>query len=158
MSHRRWHAFRRVRPGRSSTALRAALWQEGLDCDHGTGHGVGSYLGVQRGRNAFSKAPNTQALLPGMIVSNEPGYHKTGAYGIRIENLMLVQPTNGGAEREMLGFETLTLTPIDRNLIEPSLLDKDEIAWLNAYHARVREKLTPLVDAETARWLAEATQ
>ena len=92
-----------------------------------------------------------------MIVSNEPGYYKTGAYGIRIENLVVVQPADGGGEREMLGFETLTLAPIDRNLVEPSLLDDDEIAWLDAYHARVRETLTPLVDPDTARWLAEAT-
>ena len=93
-----------------------------------------------------------------MIVSNEPGYYKTGGYGIRIENLVLVQPADGASEREMLGFETLTLAPIDRNLIEPSLLEDDEIAWLDAYHTRVRETLTPLVDAETARWLAAATQ
>ena len=93
-----------------------------------------------------------------MIVSNEPGYYKTGAYGIRIENLVLVQPVEDAAEREMLGFETLTLAPIDRNLIDPSLLDQEEIAWLNAYHARVRETLTPLVDPETTRWLANATQ
>jgi Xaa-Pro aminopeptidase len=137
---------------------RRALWQIGLDYDHGTGHGVGSYLGVHEGPQRISKAPNSQALLPGMIVSNEPGYYKTGAYGIRIENLVLVQPADGSAEREMLGFETLTLAPIDRNLIVPSLLDEDEIAWLNAYHARVRETLTPLVDPDTARWLAVATQ
>ena len=93
-----------------------------------------------------------------MIVSNEPGYYKTGAYGIRIENLVLVQPSDGSAEREMLGFETLTLAPIDRNLIQPSLLDEDEIAWLNAYHSRVRQTLTPLVDPDTARWLAAATE
>jgi len=137
---------------------RRALWQEGLDYDHGTGHGVGSYLGVHEGPQRISKAPNTQALLPGMIVSNEPGYYKTGAYGIRIENLVLVQPTDGSAEREMLGFETLTLAPIDRNLIDPSLLDDDEIAWLNEYHIRVRDTLTPLVDSDTGRWLAEATE
>ncbi|HEY1431309.1 MAG TPA: aminopeptidase P family protein [Stellaceae bacterium] len=137
---------------------RRALWQVGLDYDHGTGHGVGSYLGVHEGPQRISKAPNTQALLPGMIVSNEPGYYKTGAYGIRIENLVLVQPADGSAEREMLGFETLTLAPIDRNLIDPSLLDEDEIAWLDAYHTRVRETLTPLVDPDTARWLAEATE
>jgi len=99
-----------------------------------------------------------QPLLPGMIVSNEPGYYKTGAYGIRIENLVLVQPADGSAERETLGFETLTLAPIDRNLIEPSLLDDDEIVWLDAYHERVRETLTPLLDAETARWLSAATE
>ena len=137
---------------------RRALWQKGLDYDHGTGHGVGSYLGVHEGPQRISKAPNSQALLPGMIVSNEPGYYKTGAYGIRIENLVLVQPVEAVAEREMLGFETLTLAPIDRNLIERSLLDQEEITWLDAYHSRVRETLTPLVDPETARWLAEATQ
>ena len=137
---------------------RRALWQKGLDYDHGTGHGVGSYLGVHEGPQRISKAPNAQALLPGMIVSNEPGYYKTGAYGIRIENLVVVQPAEDAAEREMLGFETLTLAPIDRNLIATSLLADDEIAWLDAYHARVRETLTPLVDRETVRWLAEATQ
>ena len=137
---------------------RRALWQKGLDYDHGTGHGVGSYLGVHEGPQRISKAPNAQPLLPGMIVSNEPGYYKTGAYGIRIENLVLVQPAEGPGDREMLGFETLTLAPIDRNLIDPSLLDEDEIAWLDAYHARVRETLTPLVDPETARWLAAVTE
>ena len=155
-------ALARFPKGTTGTQLdgfaRRALWQEGLDYDHGTGHGVGSYLGVHEGPQRISKAPNTQPLLPGMIVSNEPGYYKTDAYGIRIENLVLVQPAGGPAEREMLGFETLTLAPIDRSLIEPSLLDEDEIAWLNAYHARVREQLTALVDAQTARWLAEATQ
>jgi Xaa-Pro aminopeptidase len=96
-----------------------------------------------------------------MIVSNEPGYYKTGAYGIRIENLVIVVPVEEGeaeAERPMLGFETLTLAPIDRALIAPSLLAPAEIAWLDAYHARVRETLTPLVDEATAAWLAEATQ
>ncbi len=137
---------------------RRGLWQAGLDYDHGTGHGVGSYLGVHEGPQRISKAPNTQPLLPGMIVSNEPGYYKTGAYGIRIENLVVVQPSDGAAEREMLCFETLTLAPIDRALVDPSLLDDDEIAWLNPYHAHVREVLAPLVDPDTARWLAEATQ
>jgi Xaa-Pro aminopeptidase len=155
-------ALARFPKGTTGTQLdafaRRALWEEGLDYDHGTGHGVGSYLGVHEGPQRISKAPNGQALLPGMIVSNEPGYYKTGSYGIRIENLVLVKPADGTAEREMLGFETLTLAPIDRNLIEPSLLEDDEIAWLDAYHTRVRETLTPLVDAETARWLAAATQ
>jgi Xaa-Pro aminopeptidase len=155
-------ALARFPKGTTGTQLdgfaRRGLWQAGLDYDHGTGHGVGSYLGVHEGPQRISKAPSTQPLLPGMIVSNEPGYYKTGAYGIRIENLVLVQPSNGAAEREMLGFETLTLAPIDRTLIEPSLLDDDEIAWLDAYHAHVREVLTPLVDPETARWLKDATQ
>jgi len=147
-------ALARFPKGTTGTQLdafaRRALWQQGLDYDHGTGHGVGSYLGVHEGPQRISKAPNGQALLPGMIVSNEPGYYKTGAYGIRIENLVLVQPVEGQGEREMLGFETLTLAPIDRNLIDTSLLDE--------YHKRVRETLTPLVDPETARWLAAATQ
>jgi Xaa-Pro aminopeptidase len=139
---------------------RRALWEKGLDYDHGTGHGVGSYLSVHEGPQRISKAANTQPLLPGMIVSNEPGYYKTGAYGIRIENLVVVQPLNGVAdgERDMLCFETLTLAPIDRNLVARELLDAEEIAWLDAYHARVRETLTPLVDRDTARWLADATQ
>jgi Xaa-Pro aminopeptidase len=138
---------------------RRALWEAGLDYDHGTGHGVGSYLGVHEGPQRISKAPNAQALLPGMIVSDEPGYYKTGAYGIRIENLVVVTPAaTAGAERELLGFETLTLAPIDRALVEPALLDPSEITWLDAYHARVRTELMPLVDEKTARWLAEATK
>jgi Xaa-Pro aminopeptidase len=136
---------------------RRALWEAGLDFDHGTGHGVGSYLCVHEGPQSISKGGMT-ALEPGMIVSNEPGYYKKGAYGIRIENLVLVEPADGKTEREMLGFETLTLAPIDRSLIEPDLLDRDEIAWLDAYHRRVRDTLTPLVDADTANWLAEATR
>jgi Xaa-Pro aminopeptidase len=138
---------------------RHALWQVGLDYDHGTGHGVGSYLGVHEGPQRISKVASAQALLPGMIVSNEPGYYKTDAYGIRIENLVVVtaQPAAGG-ERELLGFETLTLAPIDRALVEPSLLSAAEIAWLDAYHAGVRDALTPLVDAATAAWLAAATE
>jgi Xaa-Pro aminopeptidase len=155
-------ALARFPKGTTGTQLdafaRRALWQKGLDYDHGTGHGVGSYLGVHEGPQRISKAPNGQALLPGMIVSNEPGYYKTGAYGIRIENLVLVQPSEVSAERDMLCFETLTLAPIDRNLIDTALLDDDELAWLDAYHARVRDVLTPRVDPDTARWLAEATQ
>ncbi len=155
-------ALARFPKGTTGTQLdgfaRRGLWQAGLDYDHGTGHGVGSYLGVHEGPQRISKAPSAQPLLAGMIVSNEPGYYKTGAYGIRIENLVLVQPSNGSAEREMLGFETLTLAPIDRTLVETSLLDDDEIAWLDRYHAQVREVLTPLVDPATAHWLADATQ
>ena len=154
-------ALARFPKGTTGTQLdafaRRGLWQAGLDYDHGTGHGVGSYLGVHEGPQRISKAPSTQPLLAGMIVSNEPGYYKTGAYGIRIENLVLVQPSEGVAEREMMGFETLTLAPIDRSLVEPSLLDDDEIEWLDDYHARVCETLTPLVDPDTARWLAAAT-
>jgi Xaa-Pro aminopeptidase len=154
-------ALARFPKGTTGTQLdafaRRALWQKGLDYDHGTGHGVGSYLGVHEGPQRISKAPNGQPLLPGMIVSNEPGYYKTGAYGIRIENLVVVQPAKGETEREILEFETLTLAPIDRKLIEPSLLDDEEIAWLDSYHARVRDTLSPLVEPETAHWLAVAT-
>ncbi len=139
---------------------RHSLWQAGLDFDHGTGHGVGSYLAVHEGPQRISKVPNTQALMPGMIVSNEPGYYKTGAYGIRIENLVVVQPCTDlpDAEREMLSFETLTLAPIDRNLVAPELMTTSEIAWLDAYHAQVREVVLPQVDAETAAWLTAATR
>jgi Xaa-Pro aminopeptidase len=155
-------ALARFPKGTTGTQLdgfaRRGLWQAGLDYDHGTGHGVGSYLGVHEGPQRISKAPSMQPLLPGMIVSNEPGYYKTSAYGIRIENLVLVEPADVAAEREMLGFETLTLAPIDRSLVEPSLLEDDEIAWLDAYHARVRDTLTPLVDPDTAAWLAAATR
>ena len=134
------------------------MWEAGLDFDHGTGHGVGSYLSVHEGPARISKLGNT-ALAPGMILSNEPGYYKTGAYGIRIENLVLVAagPQIAGAEKELNAFETLTLAPIDRRLIQPSAMTAAEIAWLNAYHARVRDALTPLVDARTRAWLDAAT-
>jgi Xaa-Pro aminopeptidase len=141
------------------TLARRALWEIGLDYDHGTGHGVGSYLAVHEGPQRISKLPNVQALLPGMIVSDEPGYYKAGAYGIRIENLVVVTPLrDAGGERELLGFETLTLAPIDRNLVEPALLDAGEIAWLDAYHARVAAEIGPEVDAATRTWLAAATR
>jgi Xaa-Pro aminopeptidase len=138
---------------------RRSLWEAGLDYDHGTGHGVGSYLGVHEGPQRISKLPSTQALLPGMIVSNEPGYYKTGAYGIRIENLVVVTALpEPGAERELLGFDTLTLAPIDLALVELALLDRGEVAWLDAYHLRVQQELTPLLDAATAAWLAAVTR
>ncbi|MDX5365512.1 MAG: M24 family metallopeptidase, partial [Alphaproteobacteria bacterium] len=138
---------------------RMALWKAGLDYDHGTGHGVGSYLSVHEGPQRISKMGH-QPLKPGMIVSNEPGYYKTGAYGIRIENLVVVTPPAPveGGERMMLGFETLTLAPIDLALVEKSLLSEEEVAWLNAYHARVRDALSPGLDAETKSWLDEATR
>jgi len=136
---------------------RRALWQKGLDYDHGTGHGVGSYLSVHEGPQRISKAPNAQPLLPGMIVSNEPGYYKAGAYGIRIENLVVVRPSDDDSERPMLCFETLTLAPLDRTLVECDLLEDDEIAWLDSYQARVRDEIAPLVDRDTARWLEAAT-
>jgi Xaa-Pro aminopeptidase len=151
--------FPRGTTGSQLDALaRRALWEVGLDYDHGTGHGVGSYLAVHEGPQRIAKVPNTQPLLPGMIVSDEPGYYKTGAYGIRIENLVVVTPLVAAGERELLGFETLTLAPIDRALVERELLEPGELAWLDAYHARVRAELTPLVDTATQRWLAEATR
>jgi Xaa-Pro aminopeptidase len=137
---------------------RYALWQAGLDYDHGTGHGVGSFLSVHEGPQRISKIPNRVALEPGMIVSNEPGYYKTGGYGIRIENLVtVIEDPKPGDERPMLAFETLTFAPIDRNLVDRSLLDAAEVAWFDAYHARVRAVLTPQLDAEEAVWLAKAT-
>ena len=138
---------------------RRALWLAGLDFDHGTGHGVGSYLSVHEGPQSISKN-GMQALEPGMIVSNEPGYYKEGAYGIRLENLLLVTPPAKipGGEREMLGFETLTLAPFDRRLIEPSLLEAVEIAWLDAYHARVRKVIGPALSGADKTWLNAATR
>jgi len=138
------------------TLARQALWQAGLDYAHGTGHGVGSFLSVHEGphRIAKSTAPNEQELLPGMIVSNEPGYYKTGLYGIRIENLVLVEPREiEGAEGAFLGFETLTHVPIDRTLVEPGLLDRDELIWWNTYHARVLEIVGPQLDGQRLAWL-----
>jgi Xaa-Pro aminopeptidase len=139
---------------------RLALWQVGLDFDHGTGHGVGSFLGVHEGPQRIAKAGSGAALEPGMIVSNEPGYYKEGAYGIRIENLVTVVESDKqpGEEKDMLAFETLTLAPFDRALIDAALLSEEEAAWVDAYHARVRETLGPLVDEETAAWLAEVTK
>ena len=135
------------------------LWQAGLDYDHGTGHGVGAYLSVHEGPHRISKMPNSVALQPGMIVSNEPGYYKTGAYGIRIENLVAVREAAiEGADRRYYEFETLTLAPIDLACIETSLLTEPERAWLNAYHQRVRDAVGPDVDEATRAWLAEATR
>src|SRR6185312_14987203 len=138
-------ALARVRfpAGVSGSALdalaRVSLWEAGLDYDHGTGHGVGSYLGVHEGPQRISKAPSTVPLMPGMIVSNEPGYYREGAYGIRIENLQVVSEPAAieGGERPMLGFETLTLAPIDRRLVAIGLLTGQERAQFDAYHARV---------------------
>ncbi|MBC7169124.1 aminopeptidase P family protein [Phenylobacterium sp.] len=157
-------ALARIRfpAGTTGSALdalaRAPLWMAGLDYDHGTGHGVGSYLGVHEGPQRISKAPNSVALKPGMIVSNEPGYYKEGAYGIRIENLQYVTAAKeiDGGERPMLGFETLTLAPIDRRLIVVEMLSPEERAQMDAYHARVLREVGPLVDGEVKTWLTEA--
>jgi Xaa-Pro aminopeptidase len=140
------------------TLARQFLWRAGLDFDHGTGHGVGSYLSVHEGPARIAKL-GSAPLKRGMILSNEPGYYRTGAYGIRIENLVLVTEAAAvaGAEKPLNAFETLTLAPIDVRLVEPRLLAPEEIAWLAAYHARVRETLTPLLDAPTRDWLITAT-
>jgi len=138
---------------------RQFLWSQGLDFDHGTGHGVGSYLSVHEGPARISKL-GTTALKAGMILSNEPGYYKTGAYGIRIENLVLVIGAAAvpGAEKPLYAFETLTLAPIDRRLIVAEMLTPDETAWLDGYHARVFEALSPLLDADSCAWLTAATR
>jgi Xaa-Pro aminopeptidase len=137
---------------------RMALWKAGLDYQHGTGHGVGSYLSVHEGPQRIAKS-GTEKLLAGMILSNEPGYYKEGAYGIRMENLILVSEAEEvkGGETAMHGFETLTLAPFDRRLVKPELLTADELGWLNAYHARVLAEIGPLVDGETLKWLEAAT-
>jgi Xaa-Pro aminopeptidase len=138
---------------------RTALWQAGLDFDHGTGHGVGSYLSVHEGPARISKLGHV-ALRRGMILSNEPGYYKTAAYGIRIENLLLViaAPPPEGAEKPLFGFETLTLAPIDRRLIDTRMLTGKQRSWIDSYHARVAEVLGPLLDAPTRAWLDAATR
>ena len=140
---------------------RRPLWEAGLDYPHGTGHGIGAYLSVHEGpqRIAAPNYPGGQSLEPlraGMMLSNEPGYYKPGEYGIRIENLVLVAPRampGGDPDRVMLGFETLTLAPIERLLVDPALLTVDELAWLNAYHARVANTLSPVLDDEDRAWL-----
>jgi Xaa-Pro aminopeptidase len=138
---------------------RIALWKAGADFGHGTGHGVGSYLSVHEGPQRISRA-GMQELLPGMILSNEPGYYRPGAFGIRIENLLHVLPAApvDGGDMEMLGFETLTFCPIDRRLIVTDMLSAEERSWMDAYHAETRDKLLPLLDDAAAKdWLIRAT-
>jgi Xaa-Pro aminopeptidase len=137
---------------------RRALWQCGLDYDHGTGHGVGSFLSVHEGPQGIARRDSAE-LEPGMILSNEPGFYREGQYGIRIENLVLVtepEPIPGG-DRPMMAFETLTLAPFDRRLIDPALLTAEEAGWVDAYHRTVFDKLAETADAETRRWLEAAT-
>jgi Xaa-Pro aminopeptidase len=137
---------------------RRPLWDAGLDYDHGTGHGVGSFLSVHEGPVAFSRAAKPVPLREGMILSNEPGFYLPGAYGIRIENLLLTQATPAlpGQAKPFLAFETLTLAPYDRRLIDLPQLAAAERAWIDAYHARVLAEVGPGLDAETAGWLAAA--
>ncbi|MFT0861900.1 aminopeptidase P family protein [Ancylobacter sp. G4_0304] len=138
---------------------RRSLWEAGLDFDHGTGHGVGAYLSVHEGPARISKL-GTVPLQRGMVLSNEPGYYKTGAYGIRLENLEIVVdgPAIAGAERPLLSFETLTLAPFDRRGLDLTLLNPDEIAWIDTYHARVRAEIAPLLNEADRSWLIEATR
>jgi Xaa-Pro aminopeptidase len=140
---------------------RQFLWRDGVDFDHGTGHGVGCYLSVHEGPHSISKRPSDVALRPGMIVSNEPGYYKPGAFGIRIENLVTVvelSPQPEGAERPTLGFTTLTVVPYERRLIDATLLTPEERTFVDDYHARVRELLAPLAGASATRYLRAATE
>jgi Xaa-Pro aminopeptidase len=141
---------------------RRPLWEAGLDYAHGTGHGVGSFLAVHEGPQRISPVGSSQSggdepLQAGMIISNEPGYYKTGEYGIRIENLVLVVPREiDGAEKEMLGFETLTFAPIDRHLVEVEMLEPEELIWLNCYHAHVLAKIGPTLSGADLDWLQKA--
>ncbi|CDZ33344.1 aminopeptidase P family protein [Neorhizobium galegae] len=139
---------------------RIALWKAGGDYAHGTGHGVGSYLSVHEGPQRISRLA-TQELLPGMILSNEPGYYRPGSFGIRIENLIYVTGAEeiDGGDQPMLAFETLTWCPIDRRLVLPDLMTAEELGWLNGYHAAVREKLLPLIEDDAVKtWLVKATE
>lgn len=156
-------AMARFPKGTNGAALdafaRQPLWVRGLDFDHGTGHGVGCFLNVHEGPHRISKASHDFSLEPGVILSNEPGYYREGEYGIRTENLVIVQPRpQPGDEREMLGFETLTLTPFDRRLIIGAMLTPEEQAWIEAYHNRVYEMLSPLLEDDTRKWLEQATK
>jgi Xaa-Pro aminopeptidase len=136
---------------------RRALWQVGLDYDHGTGHGVGSYLSVHEGPVSISRAARPVPIMPGMVLSNEPGFYLPNHYGIRLENLLLVQTADmPGARKPFLRFETLTLAPFDRHLLDPELLTSQERAWLDDYHARVLETLSPHLPPLERAWLAEA--
>lgn len=140
------------------TIARAPLWAVGLDYDHGTGHGVGSYLAVHEGPQRIAKGSSPVPLAPGMILSNEPGYYKDNEYGIRIENLVLVKPLSGDFERSMLGFENLTWAPLDPTLIDVTLLTAEERTWVNDYHAKVLELILPQVDGDCATWLKQVCQ
>lgn len=146
--------------GRDLDALaRYPLWLAGQDYDHGTGHGVGAYLSVHEGPQRLART-GAEPLVPGMILSNEPGYYREGVFGIRIENLIVVEPAAplpGGDARDMLAFRTLTYVPIDRRGLVPEMLHRDECAWLDAYHAECWTRLSSLVSAEARDWLKQAT-
>lgn len=137
---------------------RQFLWRDGVDYAHGTGHGVGSYLSVHEGPQRIARGSSRIALMPGMLISNEPGYYKADAFGIRLENVVMVEPLppTEGSEIKTLGLSTLSLAPFDRRLIDKAQLTPREKVWLDGYHARIRRIISPLVDPQTARWLAEA--
>jgi Xaa-Pro aminopeptidase len=136
---------------------RQALWQAGLDYDHGTGHGVGSYLSVHEGPVSLSRAAKPVPLAEGMILSNEPGFYAPGAYGIRLENLLLVQPASfPNSTKKYLCFETLTFAPFDRRLMLPDLLTRAELDWLDTYHRRVNDLVGPQLEASERAWLSAA--
>jgi Xaa-Pro aminopeptidase len=153
-----------TRGAQLDSLARAPLWQAGLDYAHGTGHGVGSFLAVHEGPQRIAKFTGSQAgtdepLLPGMIISNEPGYYKAGEYGIRIENLVLVEERAiAGAEGRYFGFETLTFAPIDKALVDTTLLNRDELRWWDDYHARVLEIVGPQLDGDALAWVTEACE
>jgi Xaa-Pro aminopeptidase len=155
---------RGTRGGQLDILARQYLWGAGLDYAHGTGHGVGHFLGVHEGPQRIAAAAGApgidEVLLPGMVLSNEPGFYKPGegGYGIRIENLVIVvEDPRPGDEQPMLAFETITLAPIDTRLVEPALLTAEELGWLDAYHARVRAALEPQLDGPPRDWLVRAT-
>ena len=143
--------------GTSGTQLdvlaRQFLWAAGKDYDHGTGHGVGAFLSVHEGPQRIAKTGSQQELLPGMVISNEPGYYQEDSYGIRCENLVVVIERADG----MLAFETITFAPFDQRLIDLALMTTEEILWLNNYHAEVRLKLNDELDGEDIKWLDQAT-
>jgi Xaa-Pro aminopeptidase len=150
-----------TRGAQLDTLARASLWQAGVDYAHGTGHGVGSFLAVHEGPQRIGKFSGGQAgtdepLCAGMILSNEPGYYKQGEYGIRIENLVLVEEREiEGAEGRYFGFETLTFAPIDKTLVDTSLLNRNELRWWDDYHAKVLEVVGPQLDGEALAWVTE---
>jgi Xaa-Pro aminopeptidase len=140
------------------TLARQYLWQEGLDFDHGTGHGVGVYLNVHEGPHRIGKGTNNVPLKEGMVVSNEPGYYKEGEFGIRTENLIFVKQVGEVDGKKLFGFENLTFVPIDTRLLDQSLLTEDERDWLNTYHKEVLDKITPMVNEDILTWLKEAAK
>ena len=136
---------------------RKTLWEHGLNYGHGTGHGVGYCLNVHEGPQSISPADNKMIIQPGMLISNEPAIYREGEYGIRIENLILCYEDEETEFGKFLKFDTVSLCYIDKALIDKSLLDQDEIRWLNAYHSEVYEKLSPYLNAEEKVWLREKT-